>query len=327
MSRLLIGLVEELREGRERRDLPERISLDYLWVDAPGQLRLLDVAVRDHEVGETSEHIASADCGLLVHQLILLGLEGRLVRLDELDGQHPRLPLPEHARVLVARVCNRKGEPLSLAWVQQQLREGATTPSHITRRQRGMALAMSGLPVLFVALLVALMFSVNEFKQGIPPFAWKLALGLLYGVGGTMVVSVLPAVAMTFAFRGGPWMRSQGISVQTADGQRASRRRCLLRGLIVYALPLLVAILWVILAVVVIGNGHGPNLSGAAQSKLRTETYYLVYMIGWLEGAGRGLAQSLPFIGALYIAGAAQALVQPERGFADRIAGTHLVPR
>lgn len=319
MSRLLIGLVEELREGHDRGDLPELISLDHLWADASGQLRLLDFALRDHEVGEASEPIASADWGLFLHQLLLLGLEGRLVRLDELDGQLPRLPLPERARELVARVCNRKGEPPSLDWVRQQIRAGVTKPAHVTRRQRGMALAASVVPVLLIGLVVALVASGNQLT-------WKLAQGFLYGVGGAMVVGALPAVGMTFVFRGGPWMQSQGIAVQTADGQRASRLRCLLRGLIVYAPPFLVAVLSVILIVVAIERGHGLHPSDATQGQLYTET---VYLIGWWIGAIRTweLAQSLPFIGALYIAGAAQALVQPERGFADRIARTRLVPR
>jgi len=329
MCRLLPTLVEELRTGCERGDLPERISLDHLWADASGQLRLLDFPLRDQRTGEASEDVASSDWGVLLHQLLLLGLEGRVVRLADLAGQLPRLPLPEHARELVARVCDRVGEPPSLAWLHDQLSESATKPARVTRSQRGMALAMSVLPVLFLALMVAFVMSHDAFQKGSFLFAWKFVLGLLYGVGSGIAIGVVPAIAMTFIFRGGPWMRHYGIRVQTADGQRASRLRCFLRGLIVYSPALLMVVPWIISVVVLLEQGHVPTPHPGTQGFLSREAHLIVYAGGWLMGAGDrwGITPMLPLTGAVFIAGAVQALVRPERGLADRVARTCLVPR
>ena len=316
MSHLLSTLVEELRTGLERGDLPERISVAHLWVDASGHLRLLDFPLRHHRTGEASEDAASSEWRVLLHQLLLLGLEGRLVRLADLNALIPRLPLPEHVRELVVRVCDREGEPPSLAWLHERLHDSAAKPTRVTRRQRGMALAMSVLPILLPALIFAFVMPLSAPQNAVALFAGKFVVGLLYGVGGSMAIGVLPAIAMTFVFRGGPWIRYYGIGVQTADGQRASRLRCLLRGLLVYS-PALVSLLAL--------SGSPIPLSTTANSP-----YSWGYALG---GFASSIARSrvglflLALSGALFIAGAVQALVRPERGIADRIARTHLVPR
>ncbi len=317
---LLTALVEELRTGREQGDLPARISLDHLWVDASGGLRLLDFPLRRHPKDEASADAASSEWGVLLHQLTVLALEGRLARPADRDGQIPRLPLPEHAREIVAGVCDRSEEQPSLASLHNALRESATTPTRVTRRQRGMALAMSALPVVLPALLVAFALSHGELRNGVSTFTWRFVLGLLNGVGVAMAIGALPAVVLTFLFRGGPWIRFFGIRVQTRDGKRASRRRCLLRGVVVYSPALLM--LAMIPSVLALDEPRIPLPPRAGEST----GYAIGRLIGAVSRSNRD-AVLLPLTGALFIAGAAQSLVRPERGFADGLARTHLVPR
>jgi hypothetical protein len=180
--------------------------------------------------------------------------------------------------------------------------------------------------VLLPSIILAFLMPNVENRISVPTFAWKLVLGLLDGVGISMAIAVVPATAMTFVCRGGPWMSYYGIRVWGADGQRASRLRCLVRGLIVYS-PALVTLACISSVLVV-------DLSQTAAHKAWGTSSAARYTIGHLIGTLFGLPSRsnigsllLPLTGALFIAGAVQSLARPERGLADRVARTYLVPR
>jgi hypothetical protein len=306
-------LVDELRAGQETGDLPPTVSLDHLWIDASGRMRLLDFAVRPTEPGELSDELPSGEWRALLQQVLLLCLEGRYVPPGELDGRLPRVPLPEHARRLVARICEPGEQPPSLDWLREELLGSSTKSTRVTRRWRVWALMMTVIPVLPLTLGMAF---------GMAQDAGKFLLGLFSGLAASMALGVLPAILLTFIFRGGPWMRLFGIQVQTRDGRRASRLRCLYRSLVVYA-PALWTAAW--LATVLagasaeLGDASGQReVSLAIGSSLRSSLGSMYSLNAWL-------LMVIP--GALFLAGAIQALIRPERGLADRVARTQLVPR
>jgi uncharacterized RDD family membrane protein YckC len=102
------------------------------------------------------------------------------------------------------------------------------------------------------------------------------------------------ATLTAFAFGGGLSFRLAGIEVVTSNGDPASRVRCLCRALLAWS-PVYLA------------GGIAFMLRGAANPGLG---YSIVVLLA-----------------GLFSAGAMVALRSPERGWQDRLAGTHLVPR
>jgi eukaryotic-like serine/threonine-protein kinase len=112
----------------------------------------------------------------------------------------------------------------------------------------------------------------------------------------------IPGIILAFIFRGGLLLALFGTAVQRTDGKRASRLRCLLRAVVAWS-PLAVPFV-----VGIVGYGAMPSSSGAIR----------------LNAAGDRLLECLLPLMAL---GSVYAVVKPERGVQDRIAGTYLVPR
>ncbi|HJR33915.1 MAG TPA: RDD family protein, partial [Gemmatimonadales bacterium] len=136
-----------------------------------------------------------------------------------------------------------------------------------------------------------------------------LAIGA--GVIGLMVAGVL-ALTAALLMRTGVGFRTAGIEIVTKTGRPAGRIRILLRALVVW-LPLIVPVL--VVSSPAVAYRVGRALGG--WSRLRDTGD---------AGAGAvGLFSLLLLVFA--IVSVAVALKNPRRGLADRIAGTHLVPR
>jgi hypothetical protein len=101
----------------------------------------------------------------------------------------------------------------------------------------------------------------------------------------------MAALPLALILRGGLWFRITGIDVRRTDGAPAGRGRCLVRALVVW-LPVLGW--WIV---------RGSPSSGGAQ------------VLAWLVSI------------LIMAVGAVDALLHPESGLQDRIAGTRLVPR
>ena len=111
-------------------------------------------------------------------------------------------------------------------------------------------------------------------------------------------LTALIGVGSAWLFRGGLFLQAFGVEVITKNGESVPRLRALWRGLISWA-PVIIA------------------------SVLLVPNPIPVYI-----GAGREVAIAVGgCAGALFVVGAAWAVVHPERGVQDRIAGTYLVPR
>jgi eukaryotic-like serine/threonine-protein kinase len=136
--------------------------------------------------------------------------------------------------------------------------------------------------------------------MAIPQRSVAIREGVVKGLRSLAYLSI-SGVILAFILRGGLLLALFGIAVQRSDGDRAGRLRCLLRAVVAWS-PLAVPL------VVGLGKYGGMSLSSSA--------------IG-LNAGDRLLELLLP----LMALGAVYAVLRPERGIQDRIAGTCLVPR
>jgi hypothetical protein len=121
---------------------------------------------------------------------------------------------------------------------------------------------------------------------------------LLHYTGRLFALAALFGLASAWLLRGGVTLRIFDIAVVTTDGKRVSRLRAAWRGLIAWS-PVILAVSLAPFPISVYGV-----------------PFSLAREVGWAICAW-----------LIFFAAAAFAIVCPQRGLQDRIAGTHLVPR
>lgn len=101
MRAVLLGLAAALEHSS-----PEPLSVDHIWIDADGQARLLDFPA-----AAVTEPVLVDGAEKLLQHVALFGLQGRVVAADHLVGEVPRVPLPEHARLILEEMAHCNDAP------------------------------------------------------------------------------------------------------------------------------------------------------------------------------------------------------------------------
>jgi hypothetical protein len=133
--------------------------------------------------------------------------------------------------------------------------------------------------------------SASEVLSSLPKMVLKVAT-ISAALGGMF------GILLSWLFRGGPLLYLLGISLQTLDGRRAGPGRCLLRALLAWAVFL-------------------PFLPFWPKQKLPG-------MLGWSAGSWEAVQVLALLLG---IGCLIYGIASPERGVADRLAGTQQVLR
>jgi hypothetical protein len=188
----------------------------------------------------------------------------------------------------------------------QSTRQGHQLLAQMPPRQRQyLELSAQLIPEVSPAEAAEARREVGVFNSG--PFSITVLAAIVIGVG--LIGVFAGQFVLTMILGAPPLFRLCGISVQRADGRRAGRLRCLVRG----------AMLWapIPLAVAIVGATIG----------LRVTTFRDV-----IDPASPALPQSVLWsavmvVLAAYLCGILYAILRPSRGIPDLITRTHLVPR
>jgi hypothetical protein len=124
----------ELLAASNDRTLPQKLSAEQVWVQASGQVLLLDTAPRGGVEAATPLD--------LLRQTAAIALEGRPRSSGELVGPI-RAPVPGHARELLERLMGGEEEFKSLAEVEPALAEAHELPEEISRPGRALQVAFT----------------------------------------------------------------------------------------------------------------------------------------------------------------------------------------
>ncbi len=138
LRHVVLDVAAELacRESEDCATAP--LHLSRVWLSADGGAKLLDFSPTGEE-----EAVAAPDWRGLLHELLLSGLEGAKTRPTDLACRVPRVPLPEHARPLIQRICGI-GEPLAdPAAVRDELLKISGKPASLSRMKRVVPLALT----------------------------------------------------------------------------------------------------------------------------------------------------------------------------------------
>jgi uncharacterized RDD family membrane protein YckC len=149
----------EARQGQAGPAPP--LSVRHVWVDGHGQTRLLDFPFR-RGPGEGAEARPRRDWRAFLHEVLIFGGEGRLLGEEPLGGRTPRVPLPEHARPVVRRICGLGPPPAAPAEIASALEDLAGRPAAVSRLRRLGPLFVTAVPALFM------LFSITFAVLGAP---------------------------------------------------------------------------------------------------------------------------------------------------------------
>jgi hypothetical protein len=144
LQQILIALADELARLDPDAPLPLRVSVEHVWIDRYGQLKLLDFPASPC----APEFLFDSASDFLFHVSVFV-LEGRLVPARELGAEPPRLPMSDRAQALMQSLARRTPLPA----VSAELRSIAAQPTVVTRGRRlGPLLAASLVPMMFACI-------------------------------------------------------------------------------------------------------------------------------------------------------------------------------
>lgn len=205
---ILLDLAEELAAAEADQTLPDELSLDQVWIEPGGRVKLLDAPLQP-ESPPSSETAGPGPTGKAENAAHLLQ------QAAEACARNQRLPV--HAQTSVAELIARPAAPETLTWAIEQLR--GLSHRHATLRwddRLGVLAASTGVeqPVCTVAALAAAGLAARLLPHSV---VQQVALAF--------AVALVVPVLFGFWFRGGPVFRLTGIEVRCGD-RPASRLRC-----------------------------------------------------------------------------------------------------
>jgi hypothetical protein len=328
---LLLDLAEELAAAIDDETLPPALSLQQVWVDRGGRVKLLDAPLAasfSHAPGTSSSSAAGGDgsgenvpapqpprfdpssVGPVVspfaagfgsqqaaaeRAIRLLAEAANLVTRGQM--------LPVHAQEFVNGLKNRPPTRASLDLSIEHLRATADHSPRLGWDDRlGVLCVSMGLELNAYMWFMFLVVAVLSNVPGLRTQAEILIPAAL---------TPLLALAVGYCFRGGPVFRLLGVEVCLADGRPAGRWRCAGRNFLAW-FPFVSpysAFAWVLVNSVL---QKQPN----AGMNDPAEFAVIVPLM-----CGSECVLVFFFIGGLW------AIVQPQRGLQDLFAGTWLVPK
>jgi hypothetical protein len=287
---VLLDLAEELAAAVADRTLPEPLTLEQVWLDRGGRVKVLDRAVSPPGATEAAPGPATPAAE---RALGLLRAAADLCTRGQL--------LPGHAQTFVQELAVRPAEPATLTWAVQQLRDLSRRSTELKWDERLGILGISAgleymtywLAGLLLSVLIWTLTPLPRELRPLPVLAFDVALLAVLGSW----------------LRGGPVFRFLGIEVRRVDGRPASRWRCAWRNVVAW-LPL------------IFFNAFVPMFMFMDTSEPQAGTMSLVFaLLMMLTACGGGCVQVLALGGVVY------SVARPRRGIQDVFAGTCLVPR
>jgi hypothetical protein len=294
---VLRDLAGELAASESDGSTPHPLSLEQVWIDRSGRVKLLEAALTPEDAAADSAKAASA--------------VGLLRAIADRSCGHESLP--GHAHSFIEELRARPEETETLAWAARELEGMMDRPARLDWAYRMASMAVSSGTEFMVYMTACFAIPLAFLKlQEVHVILWV-------GLSCTLCM-LLPAI-LGFAFRGGPVFRFMKIEVRRRDGRPASRLRCAWRSFLAYGGCLFFYSLFgafyarIIVDIIARRPTSGFNFNFKSWDNPMDAALAL------------GSFCSAELLLVVFVAGAVYALVRPQRGLQDLLAETRLVPK
>jgi len=302
VRRWLLEIIDEISAGLRDRSMPSSLGLDQVWITSKGQVKMLDFGAPGLDPGSAiPERIDSPEDSrsirVFLKQVILSALEGDPKCINDIRGGVPGIPLPLQARSFIQILDAENSLSMEeLAGLLKSMIDKQEITSSFRRKRLGTIL-----PFISMMFLAIIFQSTNQSDSTGTLIGWAISLGY---------VGVLASLS-AFVFKGGLFLRNQGITIVNRDGSPASRLRALSRSLVGCSPMIIMALLpsfwnktWLLFP-----SNVGNPLDVGKLGNLSFPSWLPVCCL------------------AASILGSVWSVITPERSPHDRIVGTYLVPR
>jgi serine/threonine protein kinase len=291
---LLLQLMVEIKDSLACEDLPASISIQHLWIDGFGKLRLLEFRAPDDLEGAKAENPVHGSWTILVRDFVSAALTPARSGPGRSPPEARQVLVPVSAAAFLQRL--KSAETLSdLEALIAVLRVLNTRRASLSSAQRLGHLATCWVPTMVTFTVAAVAIGLKRDHLSVP----VLISGTAYLVSFFLGVLAIPSILLAFVFRGGPVLKLFAMMPVLRSGRPASRLRCLFRAAVAHAPSVLIA---------------GPALIARSRGAVLAQVFPGVTFLGLV-------ALAITMVGVLI------AVLRPERSFHDRIAGTRLMPK
>jgi uncharacterized RDD family membrane protein YckC len=294
---VLLDLAEELRAAARDGSLPSWLSLDQVWLDRSGHVKLLDDPIQP-PVGSTS---STSNPKESAHSTAIVPAAERAANLLRAVAEFCTRGqvLPGHAQEFLRSLAARQDTLETLDWAVEQLRELTERSAVLRWDDRlgilGVIMATEYTFYWTAGLLIAMLsWGVTE----------STALRLL----PPLIFDLLTPAVLGFWLCGGPAFWFLGIEVRRPNGQPAGRLRCAWRNVVAW-LPLISF------------NAALPFFMNMPAQYGRVESLTPQELAIVILSCGGSFLMLFALLGLIY------GIVRPQRGVQDWLAGTCLVPK
>ena len=145
---VLPGIVEGIEANLE--EPPFYCSLQHIWIDGQGRPKLLEFPA-SLGAGPTTA-MTPDNASAFLFQVLEFALTGSATPLDRPRRTPPGVPLPEHARAFVARLCDPSRGPSKIGTIRSELHRLSGRPVEVSRTAKaGMLAIVAALPIILWA--------------------------------------------------------------------------------------------------------------------------------------------------------------------------------
>ena len=215
---LLKDLADELAAAQADGSLPSTLTLDQVWVDEYGRLRLVDAP-------PTRAAVPAAP-GLTAAKVVPLSGAGRAPRLLLLAAHRllAGTALPGYAQAFLQELSGRLDAADAATWACERLRALVEAPGALRWDERlGMFCVSASIELTLYGGVIA--GAASLFGSHLAE--WQVLTGWL------AAAALLPGVVGWFS-GGGPVFRLMGLEVRHANGAPAGRLRCAWRNMLAW---------------------------------------------------------------------------------------------
>lgn len=237
---LLVELTEELIAASEDKTLPPSLHPSQIWVQANGQLQLLDFPTMESSWATTN--ITENECRKFLFDVSRVALQKKYKSDISENSREIHAPLAEKVRKSLRSLIN-PSNPKTLMAFLEEIRSLEKINVEVDRSMRLAHLAFMFIAIMpGIIVLILLTATAMAGLRGRVPTVPLNDLGFLGAYVGMLTLFTIANFIWTFAWHGGWTYKVAGIQVVHGNGKRCSRWTCAWRGLLAW-LPIMITLL------------------------------------------------------------------------------------
>jgi hypothetical protein len=172
LREILLDIAEEIAAKLDAEKAPLAISLRHIWIDHLGRPRILDFPAFMDNADYLAESVIDINTAKsFIREVLYFALTGQGFH-GRTETAQPEVPLPEHARSFVTKVCRPGTASPTIGEICWELRRLSSRPSEVRRAARARML----IPTVVLPVVVLILYALAPLLDELRMTAWQREL-------------------------------------------------------------------------------------------------------------------------------------------------------